>query len=284
MFSSFGAFSAFALSLTPSRAGCIPNRAHMGHWKLASPGGNPVSPFRLGPSQASMVWLEPHRVHVGGQTRAIGAFPDEDQLAQVLSNLPQGPTKWIVDDLWTPALLLKDFVELPSGVEARDAFFRWRYTQHLALEDPQSVQTLEVEAATWLLVGMPQAQRETWIQLALRLGRPIHAMVPRWLWIYNHLAPTLQAPGMMLSLAADEDGYFTGTLAAWGRTLTLLRQWHEPASAEAWMEERVLPTAAFLQRENRSPQELLIWGASTWPKGILSSRLLPFEIPAQEAL
>ena len=175
-----------------------------------------MSPIRLRPSQASMVWLEPHCVHAGGQTRALEAFPDEDQLAQVLANLPQGPTKWIVDDLSTPALLLKDFVEVPSGAEARDAFFRWRYTQHLALEDPQSVQTLEVDEASWLLVGMPQAQRETWIQLALHLARPIHALVPRWMWIYNRLAPTLQSPGMLLSLAPDEDGYFTGTLAAWG--------------------------------------------------------------------
>lgn len=231
-----------------------------------------------------MVWLEPHRVHAGGQTKPLGAFPDEDRLAQALSSLPQGPCKWIVDDLWTPSLLLKDFLELPGGTEARDAFFRWRYAQHLALEEPQSVQALELEATSWLLVGMPQALRETWLQLALRLGRPIHALLPRWLWIYNRLAPTLHAPGMLLSLSQDEDGYFTGTLAAWGRTLTLLRQWSEPAPQEAWMEERVLPTAAFLQRENRSPQELLVWGASEWPGGSLPYRLLPFEIPVQEAL
>lgn len=243
-----------------------------------------MSAFRLRPSQASIVWLEPHRVHAGGQTQALGTFPDEDQLAQVLLNLPQGPTKWIVDDLWTPSLLLKDFVELPSGADAREAFFRWRYAQHLALEEPQSVQALEVDEASWLLVGMPQSLRESWLQLALRLGRPIHALVPRWMWIYNRLAPTLHAPGMMLSLSPAEGGYFTGTLAAWGRTLTLLRQWNEPASPEAWMEERVLPTAAFLQRENRSPQELLVWGTRAWPEGTLAPRLLPFEIPAQEAL
>jgi hypothetical protein len=243
-----------------------------------------MSPFRWGPSQGSMVWLEPHRVHAGGQTRALGAFPDEDQLAQVLSSLPPGPTSWVVDDLWTPSVLLRDFVELPSAAEARDAFFRWRYAQHFALEDPQSVQALEVEGASWLLVGMPQTLREAWLQLALRLGRPIHALVPRWLWIYNRLSPNLQAPGMLLSLARDEDGYFTGTLAAWGRTLTLLRQWNEPAAPEVWMADRVLPTAAFLQRENRSPQELMIWGARTWPEGSLTSRLLPFEIPVQEAL
>ena len=243
-----------------------------------------MSPFRWGPSQGSMVWLEPYHVHAGGQTQTLGAFPADDLLAQVLSNLPPGPTSWVVDDLWAPSVLFRDFVELPSAAEARDAFFRWRYTQHLALDEPQSVQALEVEGASWLLVGMPQALRESWLQVALRLGRPIHALVPRWLWIYYRLSPNLQAPGLLLSLARDEDGYFTGTLAAWGRTLTLLRQWSEPASPEAWMEERVLPTAAFLQRENRSPQELLIWGASAWPEGSLASRLLPFEIPAQEAL
>jgi hypothetical protein len=214
----------------------------------------------------------------------MGAFPGEDQLAQILTGLPQGPSTWVVDDLWAPSLLLKDFLELPSGAEARDAFFRWRYAQHLALDEPQSVQALELEAASWLLVGMPQASREAWLQLALRLGRPIHALIPRWLWIYNRLATGLQAPGLLLSLSQDEDGYLTGSLAAWGRTLTLLRQWHEPASREVWMEERVLPTAAFLQRENRSPQELLVWGVRSWPEGAMPVRILPFEIPVQEAL
>jgi hypothetical protein len=243
-----------------------------------------MNPFRLGPSQASMVWLEPHRVHAGSQTKNLGAFPDEDQLAQALSNLPQGPSLWVVDDLWTPALLLKDILELPGGNEPRDAFFRWRYAQHLALAEPQSVQALAIEDTAWLLVGMPLALRESWLQLAQRLGRPIHALLPRWLWLYNRLAPSLQAPGMLLSLCEDEDGYFTGTLAVWGRSLTLLRQWEEPASREAWMEERVVPTTAFLQRESRSPQELLIWGAGSWPEGPLPSRVLPFEIPVQEAL
>lgn len=243
-----------------------------------------MSPFGWRPGQASMVWLEPHRVHAGGQTRLLDGFPDEDQLAQILAGLPQGPTKWIVDDLWTPALLLKDFVELPGGAEARDAFFRWRYARHLALEEPQSVQSLEVEEASWLLVGMPDSLRESWLQLALRLGRSIHALVPRWLWIYNRLAPALQAPGLLLSLATDKDGCCTGTLAAWGQTLTLLRQWQEPAPPEIWMEERIAPTVAFLQRDNRFPRELYVWGARDWPKGALETKVLPFEIPAQEAL
>jgi hypothetical protein len=216
--------------------------------------------------------------------RKIGAFPDEDQLAQTLSSLPQGATTWVVDDLWTPALLLKDFTELPSGAEARDAFFHWRYSQHLVLEEPQSVQAMDLGEASWLLLGMPQSVREAWLQLALRLGRPIHGLIPRWLWVYNRLAPNLKAPGLLLSLWADEDGYFTGTLVAWGRTLCLLRQWSEPATAGAWLEERVQPTAAFLQREARSPQELLVWGATKWPESSLATRILSFDIPAQEAL
>ena len=231
-----------------------------------------------------IVWLEPYRVHAGGQYRPMADFPSEDQLAQAVSSLPQSPTKWIVDDLWAPALLLKDFLELPTGTEARENFLRWRYAQHLGLEEPQSVQATEVEENSWLLVGMPQALRESWLQLALRLRRPIHALIPRWLWIYNRLAPTRNGPGMLLSLCPNEDGQFTGTLAAWGRTLTLLRQWNEPMSAETWMEERVHPTAAYLQRENRSPQELLVWGAREWPESSLSTHLLPCEIPSQEAL
>lgn len=211
-------------------------------------------------------------------------LPSEDLLAQILSNLPKGPTKWIVDDLWAPSLLLKDFVELPAGAEAKDAFFRWRYAHHLALETPQSVQALEVEEASWLLVGMPESLRESWLQLALRLGRPIHSLLPRWLWIYNKLAPSLQAPGLMLSLCPDESGRCTGTLAAWGRTLVLLRQWGEPAEPSAWMSERIAPTIAFLQRDNRQPRELLVWGVRDWPEGPLATRILPFEIPSQEAL
>ena len=188
-----------------------------------------------------------------------------------------------MDDRWAPALLLKDFVELPAGTEARDAFFRWRYMQHLVLEVPQSVQALEVEEASWLLVGLPEALRESWLQLAQHMGRPIHTLVPRWLWLYNRLAPSLQGPGMLLSLAPAADGGCVGTLAAWGRTLTLLRQWSEPASPAAWMEERVLPTASFLQREDQTPQALYVWGAPDWPENPFETRVLPFEVPAQEA-
>ena len=137
----------------------------------------------------------------GARRKHLGAFPDEDQLAQVLSNLPQGPSLWVVDDLWTPALLLKDILELPSGTEARDAFFRWRYAQHLALEEPQSVQALEIEdrpPGSWWACPRPCGNPgSSW---PCAWAGPIHALIPRWLWIYNRLAPTLQAPGMLLSL------------------------------------------------------------------------------------
>jgi hypothetical protein len=232
----------------------------------------------------TVVWLESQGVHAGGQYRPTDAFPNEDQLAQALASLPQSPTKWIVDDLCTPTLLLKDFVELPSGTEARESFLQWRYVQHLGLEEPQSVKALEVEEGSWLLVGIPEALRESWLQLALHLKRPIHALIPRWLWIYNRIAPTRTVPGMLLSLSPTKDGRFTGTLAAWGRTLTLLRQWNEPLTPEAWMEDRVYPTAAYLQRENRSPRELLVWGAGDWPEGAFTVHRLPYEVPLQEAM
>ena len=38
------------------------------------------------------------------------------------------------------------------------------------------------------------------------------------------------------------------------------------------------------QREDRAPKELFVWGARDWPEGPLATRILPFEIPAQEAL
>lgn len=243
-----------------------------------------MSLFEWKPRQASMVWLEPHRVHAGGRTKAVGAFPEEDALAMALAAVPAGPTKWVVDDLWAPALLVKDVIELPPSGEARDAFFQWRYSQHLAVEEPQTVQARSIGDEAWLLLGMSSALREGWLQMATKLGRPIHALIPRWLWLYNRLAPSLTLPGLLLSLSEDDNGEFTGTLAAWNQTLTLLRQWREPASAEAWMQERVNPTAAFLQRESRPVNELIVWGARSWPAGSLPARMLPRDIPAQEAL
>jgi hypothetical protein len=243
-----------------------------------------MSFFSLRPRKASMVWLEPFRVHAGGQTRSTGAFPSEDDLAQALTNLAPGPTQWIVDDSWAPAALFKDFMELPSAAEARDSFFRWRYSQHLLLDEPQTVQALDLNESGWLLVGIPSSLLESWLQLALRMGKPIHELIPRWLWLYNQIAPSREKPGMLLSLCPDDDGRFTGTIAAWGRTLTLLRQWDEPASTQAWVEERIAPTSAFLQREAKAPQELLVWGVSDWPESTLATRVLPTDIPVQEAL
>jgi hypothetical protein len=241
-----------------------------------------ASLFQLRPKQASMVWLESNRVHAGGNTYPLDGIPDPSQLAPLLAKLPLGPTKWVVDDLWTPSILLKDIVELPSGVEARESFFQWRYSQSLAIEETQSVHSLDLGEGTWLLAGMSLERREGWIQMALQTGRPIHALLPRWLWIYNRLAPVQDLPGMLLSLDPDGEGGYTGTLAAWGRTLCLLRQWSNPASAEEWMGERVIPSLAFLQRESKSPQQLWIWGASDWPDGPLMNRILQPEIPAQE--
>lgn len=241
-----------------------------------------MSILSLRPKQASMVWLEPHRVHVGGQSRPLAGPVTEDALAQALASLPPGPTTWVVDDGYIPTVLLRDIVELPAGTEAREAFFRWRYTQSMALEGPQHVQALDLGENAWLLAGMPQALRESWLQTAQSMSRPIRSLMPRWLWIYNQLAPGREVPGMLLSLCPQTDGGYTGTLAAWGRQLVLLRQWSEPASAEAWIQERVLPTAAYLQRDARSPQEIHLWGASHWPECPIPVRLLQPEIPAQE--
>jgi len=230
-----------------------------------------------------MVWLEPHRVHAGGTSQPSEGWPTEEKLALALGSLPVAPTSWVVDDLWAPSLLLRDIVELPARTEEREAFFRWRFTQALALQEPQSVQALLLEEGTWLLAGLNQERREALVQTALRLGRPIHALVPRWLWIYNRLASAQEAPAMLLSLCAMGDGRFIGTLAAWGRTLCLLRQWSEPATPEEWMSERVLPSAAFLQRDGRTAQQMWIWGAHDWPEASIPVRILQPEIPAQEA-
>jgi len=229
-----------------------------------------------------MVWLEPGRVHAGGQFHPCADLPQGDELARILGVLPAGPTRWVVDDLWIPTLLLRDIVEIPPGTEAREAFFRWRYSQDLLLEGPQFVQALALEENAWLLAGMPQALRDGWVQAAAAAGRPMHSLVPRWLWLFNRLAPTREVPGLLLSLAARDGDLFTGTLAAWGRGLALLRQWNEPAPAAAWNQERVLPTIAYLQRDARSPQDLHVWGPAHWPDCGLPIRIIQPEIPAQE--
>ena len=230
-------------------------------------------PFLQAPSP-SPLWVEAHRILATTHQRPLAGLPTEDQLAQALQTLPAGPTRWVVDDLWTPSLIARDLVELPSGAEAQEAFFRWRFSQTLALEAPHAVQSLPLEPGAWLVVGIPEALRESWIQLSLRLDRGMRSLVPRWLHLYNRLSPTLDLPGILLSLSPDGQGRFAGTLAAWGRTLCLVRQWAEPLTPEAWNAERIAPSAAFLQREARTPQNLLVWGAQDWPVGELPVQCL----------
>jgi hypothetical protein len=179
-----------------------------------------------------------------------------------------------VDDLWTPSILLRDLAEVPRGAEAQEAFFRWRFNQVLALEDPHFVQALEVEPNVWLAAGIPEAFRESLLQTGTRLERSLHALTPRWLHLYNYLAPSLAMPGMLLSLSPAGANRYAGTLVAWGRTLCLLRQWWEPLDPAGWAEERIAPSAAFLQRESRTPQQLTIWGAPSWPESTLPVRIL----------
>lgn len=243
-----------------------------------------MSGLRLRATPASVLWLEPQRAVAGGQQRALDGLPSEERLAPILSALPMGPTAWIVDDLWAPAILAKDIVTLPPGAEARESFFKWKFAQSLALEQPHSVQALDLGEGTWLLAGIREELREGWLQTSLRLGRPIHSLLPRWLYLYNRLAPSRELPGMLLSLCAQPGGGYTGTLAAWGRTLTLVRQWAEAADPETWVRDRISPTAAYLQRDSRPPQELWIWGATTWPESGLPLHVLQPEIPVQEAV
>ncbi len=243
-----------------------------------------MSLLAFGPKTASVLWIEPHRIHTEGGDRAIQGLPTEDQLAQALTNLPLGPTQWIVDDLMAPAVLLRDIVELPQGSEARDAFFRWRFNQAMAQDGLHAVQALALEDGAWLLAGMPEAQRDAWVQLGLKLGRSVHSILPRWLWLYNRLAPSRSMPGMLLSLCPTAAGKYTGTLVAWGRGLALLRQWNEPLDPDGWISERVLPSAAYLQRENRSPQELWVWGAPHFPPTSIPMHPIQPEIPSSETL
>jgi hypothetical protein len=230
-----------------------------------------------------MVWLEPRRVHAGGQFHPLPAGPAGEDLDRILGTLPSGPTCWVVDDGWVPTLLLRDINQLPSNAEEREKFFKWRYAQDLPSEVPQFVQALALPDNAWLLGGMDEALREAWTQQALAAGRPMRVLVPRWLWIYNRLAPSREVPGLLLSLAPRGDDLFAGTLVAWGRGLGLLRQWQEPAPLEAWSQERVLPTIAYLQREARSPQEMHVWGAGTWPDCGIPVRIIQPEIPDREA-
>lgn len=237
-------------------------------------------PFLHAPDP-SLLWVESHRILAGPHQRPLSGQPTDDQLAQALAALPVGPTRWVVDDLWTPSILLRDLMELPKGAEAQEAFFRWRFMQTLALEHPHAVQSLAIEPGAWLAVGIPEELRESWIQTSLRLDRGMRDLIPRWLHLYNQLSPGLDLPGMLLSLSPSGQGRYAGTLVAWGRTLCLLRQWSEPLSPDGWNEERIAPSAAFLQREARTPQQLLIWGAPSWPENGLPVRCLDDRTPAE---
>jgi len=228
----------------------------------------------LAPPDGSLLWLEAHRVVAGAYRRPLDGPPTDDQLAQALTALPPGPTRWVVEDLWTPTVLLRDLTELPKGAEAQEAFFRWRYMQALALETLHFVQALEVEPGIWLASGIREDLRDSMLQLGLRLDRTIHALTPRWLHLYNLLAPSLDLPGMLLSLSPAGGGRYAGTLVAWGRTLCLVRHWSEPLEPSGWLEERIAPSAAFLQRESRTPQSLHVWGAPAWPESSLPLHVL----------
>jgi hypothetical protein len=219
-----------------------------------------MSPLGFRTEAASLLWLEPHRILADEHRRPASGLPGEDALAQALTALPDGPSRWVVDDLWAPSILLRDVVELPSGSEARDAFFKWRFQQALRLDTPQAVSSLALDGGLWLASGLDEALRESWMALALRLNRPLATLQPRWLWLYNQIAPSQDLPGLLLSLAPVQGGY-TGTLAAWGRTLCLLRQWAEPLPVDGWIEERLAPSVAFLQREAHGPQVAYVWGA-----------------------
>lgn len=233
---------------------------------------------------ASTLWIEPHRIVAAAKSRPSEGLPDLDRLAQVLTELPLGPTSWILDDRWAPSLLIREPMELPAGIEAREAFFRWKFTQTLALDGAWTVQALDLGGGAWLLAGLPETQREDWIQLGARLQRPIASLVPRWLWAYNRLAPSRERPGMLLSLCPEPNGGHSGTLVAWGQQLCLLRHWAEPESPEGWWEARIQPSAAFLQRESRQPMDLTVLGLPAWPEGSIPASCFPGEIPAQEVL
>lgn len=237
-----------------------------------------MSLLKLKPKDASMVWLEPHRVHAGGRDLPLG---DPAEVARSLGGVPEGPAHWVVDDLWMPCLLVRDLVEVPARREAREAFFRWRFTQSLGLDTAPWVQAAALGGHAWLLAGMDCALRDGWLQAAAAARRPIRSLVPRWLWLYNRLAPSREGPGLLLSLCPGEQGY-TGTLAAWDHQLLLLRQWAEPAPPEVWQEDRVLPTVAYLHRDGRTPRELQVWGTASWPEGPVPATCLPAVLPDRE--
>ena len=46
-----------------------------------------MSLFKLGPSMAPALWLEPHRIHTEGASKPLAGVPTLDQLAQALMAL-----------------------------------------------------------------------------------------------------------------------------------------------------------------------------------------------------
>jgi hypothetical protein len=231
-----------------------------------------------------ILWIEPNRLVAGGKVIITNGLPTEEQLARGLTALPTGPTKWILDDLIAPSMVVKDIVDIPKGAEAREAFFKWKYAQALAIEGTFAVQGLSLGEQGWLLAGMPLDIQETWINLAAKLGRPLHAIVPRWLWLFNRAASTREKPGMLVSLFKTEGDKYTGSIATWGRTLSLLRQWPDAASVKTWVSDRIEPTVAFLQRDGRTPMEILVWGPNDWPSGNIPHKVFQSEIPSQETI
>jgi hypothetical protein len=194
------------------------------------------------------------------------------------------PTKWILDDLIAPSMVVKDIVEVPKGTEARESFFKWKFSQALAVEGSYAVQGLSLGEQGWLLSGISRDIQETWINLAAKMGRPLHQMVPRWLWLYNRAASTREKPGMLVSLFKAEENKFTGSIATWSRTLTLLRQWPDAADIQTWNSDRIEPTLAYLDRDGRTPAEMLVWGPDDWPAGVIPHKVFQSEIPNQEAI
>lgn len=240
--------------------------------------------FNFKSTLGSTVWIEPSRVVAGGRSIATNGFPTETQLGQVLMSLPTGPTKWILDDLIAPSMVVKDIIEVPKGSEAKESFFKWKFAQALAVEGNYVVQGLSLGDQGWLLVGMPRDLQEAWVNLAAKMGRPVHVMIPRWLWLYNRAAATREKPGMLVSLLQTEGNLFTGSVATWGKTLSLLRQWPDATDIRTWLSDRIEPTMAFLGRDGRSPMELLVWGLNDWPNGNIPHMVFQSDIPAREAI
>jgi hypothetical protein len=242
-----------------------------------------MSFFSFKAASGNVVWIEPNRLVAGGKVVVTDGIASEDQLASALASLPPGPTKWVLDDAFAPSIIVKDITEIPGGAEAREGFFRWKFGQALAVEGAYAVQGLSLGEQGWLLAGMPHEMQEAWINLASKMGRPAHAMIPRWLWLFNRAASTREKPGLLLSLCKTGDEKYSGSIATWGRSLSLIRQWQDAAGISVWMSDRIDPTVAFLQREGTSPQELIVWGPDDWPQGPMPHKVFQSVIPRQEA-